>query len=110
MNKNGVEIEIIKEGNGDEVSHGKSVTVHYSGMFVDGEVFDSSKNRGVPLQFPLGAGHVIKGWDIGVEGMKRGEVRKLTIPGNLAYGSSGVPGIIPPDAILVFEVELIDFN
>src|SRR6266705_2826344 len=92
-------------GTGDEAVAGKSVTVHYTGSFEDGKTFDSSVGRG-PFSFKLGAGQVIKGWDQGVAGMKVGGKRKLTIPAQLGYGARGFPGAIPPNAELIFEVEL----
>lgn len=104
--KNGVQIEILKEGAGIEAKNGDTVAVHYTGVLENGTKFDSSVDRGVPFEFTLGAGQVIKGWDIGVLGMKAGEKRKLTIPSDLAYGSRGA-GVIPPNATLIFEVELI---
>lgn len=109
INKEGVMIEILKEGTGPEVQNGSRVSVHYTGVLENGQKFDSSLDRGEPFIFTLGAGQVIRGWDIGVLGMKAGEKRKLTIPGELAYGQGGVPGIIPPNATLIFEVELLSF-
>lgn len=103
----GMTIETTKEGSGVEITNGKTAVVHYTGKLTNGTVFDSSKTRGTPFEFPLGAGMVIKGWDLGVLGMKVGEVRTLTIPADLAYGANGVPGAIPPNATLVFEVELL---
>ncbi len=98
-------------GTGDDAVAGKSVTVHYTGwLFFGGEKgkkFDSSKDRGDPFDFPLGAGQVIKGWDEGVQGMKVGGARTLTIPPNLGYGVRGAGGAIPPNATLIFEVELL---
>ena len=99
-------IEKIKEGEGEVAKKGESVTVHYTGIFENGTKFDSSLDRGEPFEFKLGAGMVIQGWDIGVEGMKVGEKRKLTIPYHLAYGERGY-GPIPPKATLIFEVELL---
>ena len=105
--KNGVQVEILKEGTGIEAKNGNMVAVHYTGVLENGVKFDSSIDRGIPFEFTLGAGQVIRGWDIGVEGMKAGEKRKLTIPSNLAYGSRGAGGVIPPNTILIFEVELL---
>ncbi|MDO8443869.1 MAG: FKBP-type peptidyl-prolyl cis-trans isomerase [Candidatus Azambacteria bacterium] len=107
MNKQGVEIEILKEGAGAVAKKGDTVSVHYIGMLENGTKFDSSVDRGTPFEFPLGAGKVIPGWDIGVEGMKIGEARKLTIPSELAYGSGGAGNAIPPNATLIFEVQLL---
>lgn len=105
--KNGVAIEILKEGNGAEAKNSNTVSVHYTGTLENGTKFDSSVDRGAPFEFTLGAGKVIHGWDIGVLGMKVGEKRKLTIPSALAYGERGAGNAIPPGAILVFEVELL---
>jgi FKBP-type peptidyl-prolyl cis-trans isomerase FkpA len=104
----GLIYEDIVEGNGTEASAGAFVTVHYTGWLTNGSKFDSSKDRNDPFQFPLGRGHVIKGWDEGVQGMKIGGTRKLTIPARLGYGAHGAGGVIPPNATLVFEVELLD--
>lgn len=103
----GLIIEELTVGNGAEAVAGQYVSVHYTGWLTDGTKFDSSKDRGDPFEFPLGAGHVIKGWDEGVQGMKVGGARKLTIPANLGYGARGAGGVIPPNATLVFEVELL---
>jgi FKBP-type peptidyl-prolyl cis-trans isomerase len=100
-------IEDTHVGTGAEATAGKMVKVHYTGMFPDGRVFDSSVPRGEAFAFPLGAGHVIQGWDKGVAGMKVGGKRKLTIPPHLGYGARGAGGVIPPNATLVFEVELL---
>ncbi len=94
-------------GTGATATAGQIVSVHYTGMFPDGRIFDSSVPRGEVFQFPLGAGHVIRGWDEGVQGMKVGGKRKLTIPPHLGYGARGAGGVIPPNATLVFEVELL---
>lgn len=104
-----LKIETLKQGTGTvQAAAGKKVTVHYTGTLSDGKVFDSSETRKAPFSFTLGAGQVIPGWDKGVEGMKVGERRRLTIPSNLAYGEKGVGSIIPPNATLVFEVELLN--
>jgi FKBP-type peptidyl-prolyl cis-trans isomerase len=103
----GLKYEDIKQGDGAVATAGKTVSVHYTGWLTDGNKFDSSKDRGQPFEFPLGGGRVIKGWDEGVEGMKVGGTRKLTIPPELGYGSRGAGGVIPPGATLVFEVELL---
>ena len=105
-----MKLDDIKVGIGAVAEVGKSVTVHYTGWLTDGTKFDSSKDRGQPFTFQLGAGRVIKGWDQGVAGMKVGGVRKLTIPPQLGYGARGAGGVIPPNATLVFEVELLDVN
>ena len=107
MNKQGVQIEILKEGTGAIAKKGDTVSVHYVGVLENGTKFDSSVDRGTPFEFSLGAGRVIPGWDIGVEGMKVGEVRKLTVPSELAYGSGGAGNAIPPSATLIFEVQLL---
>lgn len=107
MNKQGVEIEILKEGTGAVAKSGDNVSVHYVGTLENGTKFDSSIDRGAPFTFTLGVKQVIPGWDIGVEGMKVGEKRKLTIPSELAYGSRGAGAAIPPNATLIFEVELL---
>ena len=104
---NGLSYEIVTEGTGAVAASGNTVVVHYTGTFMDGRVFDSSVERGQPFEFRLGAGMVIRGWDIGVEGMKIGEKRILQIPSDLAYGSRGAGGVIPPNTDLVFEVELL---
>lgn len=104
----GLGIDDIKVGTGAEARAGSSVTVHYVGTLTDGSKFDSSRDRGRGFEFPLGAGKVIKGWDQGVAGMRVGGIRKLTIPAELGYGARGFPPVIPPNATLVFEVELLD--
>ena len=103
----GLIITEIITGQGDEASAGQNVTVHYTGWLLDGQKFDSSKDRDEPFEFPLGTGRVIRGWDEGVQGMKVGGKRKLTIPPELGYGARGAGGVIPPNATLVFEVELL---
>jgi len=95
-------------GTGTEAQAGKTVSVHYTGWLLDGTKFDSSKDRNQPLSFPLGRGQVIKGWDEGVAGMKVGGKRTLVIPPDLGYGARGAGGVIPPNATLKFEVELLD--
>ena len=97
----------LQQGTGKEAVKGKEITVHYTGMLEDGTVFDSSVTRKQPLTFTLGAGMVIAGWDQGFDGMQEGGKRKLTIPPHLAYGSRGAGGVIPPNATLIFDVELL---
>lgn len=103
----GLEYVDLEEGKGDAVKYGQAVEVHYTGWLTDGKKFDSSKDRGQPFSFTLGRGQVIKGWDEGVNGMKVGGKRKLIIPAHLGYGARGAGGVIPPNATLVFEVELL---
>ena len=108
----GLQYEEINVGAGDEAKAGSHVTVHYTGWLQNadgtaGSKFDSSKDRNDPFAFPLGAGQVIKGWDEGVQGMKVGGTRKLIIPAGLGYGARGAGGVIPPNATLIFEVELL---
>jgi len=110
----GLQFEDTLPGTGDEARVGHQVRVHYTGWLHDaaaddarGRKFDSSKDRGEPFEFRLGAGHVIRGWDEGVQGMKVGGTRVLTIPAPLGYGARGAGGVIPPNATLVFEVELL---
>jgi FKBP-type peptidyl-prolyl cis-trans isomerase FkpA len=107
----GLIIEDVVVGEGAVAAAGQHVKVHYTGWLTDGIMkgrkFDSSKDRNDPFAFPLGAGHVIKGWDEGVQGMKVGGKRLLTIPPALGYGARGAGGVIPPNATLLFEVELL---
>jgi len=118
QNNSELTMEILKEGAGVQVQNGQIVSVHYTGWLADGPStelragtkFDSSLDRGAPFEFTLGAGQVIKGWDLGVSGMKVGEKRKLTIPPEFAYGERGAGGVIPPNATLIFEVELLEIK
>jgi FKBP-type peptidyl-prolyl cis-trans isomerase FkpA len=108
----GLQYEDTVVGNGDEAKAGQQVTVHYTGWLRNddgsqGAKFDSSKDRNDPFQFSLGAGHVIQGWDEGVQGMKVGGARRLIIPASLGYGARGAGGAIPPNATLIFDVELL---
>lgn len=100
---------ILKEGSGSNPPNGANVEVHYTGTFQDGRVFDSSKSRNQTFKFPLGAGRVIRGWDLGVASMKKGEKAKFTIHADYAYGARGAGNVIPPNTTLEFEVELINF-
>lgn len=102
-----LKIEDFIVGTGKEAIAGSQIAVHYTGTFLDGTKFDSSVDRGTPFEFTLGVGQVIRGWDQGVQGMKEGGKRKLTIPSDLAYGDNGIPPAIPPKSVLVFEVELL---
>ena len=97
----------LQAGTGEEAKAGQTVSVHYTGWLENGTKFDSSLDRKQPFQFKLGAGQVIQGWDQGVAGMKVGGKRKLTIPASLGYGARGAGGVIPPNATLIFEVELL---
>ncbi len=106
----GLQIEEVTLGSGATAEAGQKVVVHYTGWLTDGTKFDSSKDRNDPFRFGLGQRQVIAGWDEGVAGMKVGGVRKLTIPPELGYGARGAGGVIPPNATLVFEVELLDLN
>ena len=106
--ENELKITINQNGSGDSAETGMSVSVHYTGKLEDGTVFDSSIPRGQPFTFTLGAGQVIKGWDLGVEGMKLGEKRSLVIPPHLGYGIRGAGATIPPNATLIFDIELLE--
>ena len=97
-------------GSGANPSQGQTVSVHYKGSLLDGTVFDSSYKRNAPIDFPLGVGQVIKGWDEGIALLSKGSKATLIIPSDLAYGSAGAGGVIPPNATLKFEVELVDFK
>ena len=104
----GLVIDEIVVGEGIEASAGQRVSVHYTGWLTDGSKFDSSVDRNDPFDFPLGRGHVIPGWDEGVAGMKIGGQRTLIIPPSMGYGARGAGGVIPPNATLVFDVELLE--
>ena len=105
-----MKIETIISGSGASPKSGDTVTVHYTGWLTDGTKFDSSVDRDDPFAFVLGQGQVIQGWDQGVAAMKVGDKARLTIPPDMAYGASGYPGAIPPDATLIFEVELLSIS
>lgn len=103
-----LKIDEVKKGKGVEAKAGKTVVVHYTGWLTNGSKFDSSVDRGEPFSFNLGTGQVIPGWDKGVAGMKKGGKRKLHIPPDMGYGKDGSPPVIPPNATLIFDVELLD--
>ncbi len=103
----GLKIEDLTQGEGDTAAAGQRVSVHYTGWLLEGDKFDSSVDRNQPFEFTLGKGMVIRGWDEGVAGMKIGGKRRLTIPPQLGYGARGAGGVIPPNATLVFDVELL---
>lgn len=105
--ESGLKYSDVVVGNGREAALGDTATVHYTGWLIDGKKFDSSVDRKEPFSFRVGAGQVIKGWDEGVAGMKIGGKRKLTIPPQLGYGARGAGGVIPPNATLIFDVELL---
>ncbi|NNL16896.1 MAG: peptidylprolyl isomerase, partial [Flavobacteriaceae bacterium] len=104
----GLRYQVLQEGNGLKAEKGKTVSVHYKGQLSDGTVFDSSYKRNQPIDFPLGIGQVIKGWDEGIQLLKVGDKARLVIPSDLGYGSQGAGGVIPPNATLIFDVELMD--
>jgi peptidylprolyl isomerase len=106
----GLQYEDLKVGDGASPQKGQTVVVHYTGTLEDGTKFDSSRDRGQPFSFKIGVGQVIKGWDEGVGSMKIGGERKLIIPSDLGYGSRGAGGVIPPNATLIFDVELLDIK
>ena len=106
----GLKYIILEEGDGEKPKKGQKVKVHYTGKLEDGTVFDSSVQRGVPIEFTLGVGQVIKGWDEGIADMKVGEKRQLIIPPDLGYGARGYPPVIPPDSTLIFDTELVEIN
>ncbi len=101
---------VTKEGSGDVVKNGDVVVVNYTGYLADGTKFDASADHGSTFRFTLGAGQVIPGWDIGLSGMKKGESRRIVIPPAYAYGAAGIPGAIPENATLTFDVDLVDIN
>lgn len=106
--ESGLRYKIIQEGNGKKATKGSVVSVHYKGQLDNGQVFDSSYTRKQPIDFTLGIGQVISGWDEGIQLLKVGDKARFVIPSNLAYGSQGAGGVIPPNAILIFDVELMD--
>ncbi|MBN2617806.1 MAG: peptidylprolyl isomerase [Spirochaetales bacterium] len=110
VSESGIYYTVIEEGNGAKPEKGATVSVHYTGKFMDGQVFDSSVSRGEPIDFPVGMGHVIAGWDETILDMNVGEERVVVIPPSLAYGERGYPGAIPPNAWLIFEVELVEIK
>jgi len=106
--ESGLRFQIIQKGDGVKAEKGNQVAVHYKGMFADGTEFDNSYKRGNPIEFPVGMGNVIAGWDEGIQLLKVGDKARFVIPSNLAYGESGAGGVIPPNATLVFDVELMN--
>ncbi|MDB5044948.1 MAG: peptidylprolyl isomerase [Deinococcus sp.] len=101
-------VDKYEEGTGTPAQPGKMVRVHYVGTLENGQKFDSSRDRGEPIEFPLGVGYVIAGWDQGIAQLRVGDRARLTVPAHLGYGDAGVPGVIPGGATLVFDVELVD--
>ena len=108
LDENGLGIKILEEGTGSVPENGENIKVHYTGFLPDGKKFDSSVDRGRPIEFILGAGRVIKGWDQAFRQLKRGTRARLLIPAGLGYGARGAGGVIPPNATLIFEVELLE--
>ncbi|GGQ95692.1 FKBP-type peptidyl-prolyl cis-trans isomerase [Deinococcus ruber] len=106
--ENEMKVEKYEEGIGAQARKGQTVSVHYTGTLENGQKFDSSRDRGQPIEFPLGAGHVIRGWDEGIAQLRVGDKAKLTIPASMGYGERGIPGVIPGGATLIFDVELVD--
>jgi FKBP-type peptidyl-prolyl cis-trans isomerase len=106
----GMKVEILQQGTGEGAKSGDTITVNYVGTLQNGTKFDSSIDRGQPFKFTLGQNSVIQGWELGVVGMKAGEKRRLTIPPELGYGSRGAGGVIPPNATLVFEIDMLAIN
>ncbi|MDQ7784499.1 MAG: FKBP-type peptidyl-prolyl cis-trans isomerase [Desulfomonilaceae bacterium] len=104
----GLKVEVIKQGNGPKPQTGQTVSVHYTGTLADGTKFDSSRDRGEPISFKLGMGQVIPGWDQGIASINVGTRAKLTVPPHLGYGAQGAGNVIPPNAVLFFDVELLD--
>lgn len=103
-------VQKYHEGTGPQAQPGKMVKVHYTGTLENGQKFDSSRDRGQPIEFPLGVGYVIPGWDQGIAQLRVGDKARLTVPGHLGYGERGIPGAIPPNATLIFDVELVDVS
>lgn len=108
--RSGLKIEDLECGEGEEATSGDVVTVHYVGTLEDGTQFDASRDHGQPFSFMVGGGNVIPGWDEGVQGMQEGGTRKLTIPPDLGYGAAGAGDVIPPNATLIFEIELLNIE
>ena len=106
----GVDVLIIKPGFGSTPTFGQKVSVHYTGKLIDGTRFDSSRDRGRPYRFHIGKGDVIRGWDVGIEKMRKGDRAILTCSSDFAYGARGVPGVVLPHSVLIFDVELIDIE